>query len=107
MVRFRPHMAKVTMAGGDSVYNQETGEWTTQEPQEIKFPCRVSPNGSGKKVANQDGNMVEYGFMVHADKAISGITYGAKIEVYDGEELKAKGEVIGCFTNQLNTRIWI
>ena len=107
MVTLRPHIAKVTIPGGDSVFNQETGDYETLPEVLIEFPCRVSPNGGGQKVKNQDGADVVYSYLVHADILVPFISYGSTIEVYKGLELKAKSKVIGSFSNSMNTRIWL
>jgi hypothetical protein len=107
MVKFRPHIATLTIQGGDSVYDQETGEYTTVAETSIQFPCRATPNGAGRKIANQDGALVEYGYMVNAEKLDFPIPYGAIIEIKLGDEVKAKGKVIGSFENSMNTRIWL
>lgn len=107
MVKFKPHIAKVTMQGGDSVYNQDTGDYETQAPTEIEFSCRVSPNGSGQKRANKDGIMVDYSWTIHAGIDSPKIPYGSMVFIYEGLELKAKGVIIGSFTNSMNTRIWL
>ncbi len=106
MVNFKPHTAKVKIAL-ESSYHQDSGAFAPAGQIELTFSCRVSPSGGANKIANKDGVWVGSRFLVHADIKAPKVPYGALMEVYRAEELIAQGSVLGSFTNQLNTRIWL
>ncbi|WP_144038198.1 hypothetical protein [Sphingobacterium sp. 1.A.4] len=107
MLDFRPHRLIATLIDGEGVYDPDLAEMVSGEERVIEFDCRVSPNGKGAEVKRQDGKMVVYSYLIHASKEVEKLPYGTKVRVFEGDVLKAEGEVIQSFSNQMNTRIWV
>lgn len=107
MLDFRPHRLEAIVSDGEDVVDPITGEVEYGSELAVEFECRVSPNGSGKEVRRQDGELVLYSYLIHADKDETLIPFGTMVRLYDGETLIAEGEVLRCWANQMNMRIWV
>lgn len=104
---FRGHTLKATIKLSDDTIDPETGAIVPGTTKQIEYPCRVSPNGEGLEVHGEDGIMVRYSHMVHADPGSEEIPFGTEIQVYEGARLKAAGKVVRFFENTMNVRIWV
>lgn len=104
---FRPHILKATIKTADDTIDPATGAVVPGTTCVIEFPCRVSPNGEGIEVQGEDGNMVRYSNMVHAETGSIELPFGTAIHVFEGAKIKAKGKVVRFFDNTMNVRIWV
>lgn len=107
MLSFRPHRLQAIISDGEAVYDPITGKLIQVGERIVEFECRVSPNGKGSEIRRQDGTMVVYSYLIHASKDVEKLIYGTEVKVFEGDVLKAEGEVLRFFSNQVNTRIWV
>ena len=107
MVDFRPHILQSTIKLSDDTVDTTTGTVITGATKKIEYACRVSPNGAGREVSTMDGQRVVYGYMIHADKDVDELPFGALVKVFHDGNLIAEGKVLRFWRNQMNVRIWV
>lgn len=107
MVDFRPHILQCTIKLSDDTLDPATGAVTPAVTKNIEYACRVSPNGAGREVSTMDGQRVVYGYIIHADKGVEELPFGALVKVFSNGSLIAEGKVLRFWRNQMNVRIWV
>lgn len=107
MVRQYPYILKV-FKEVESVFNQQTAEWENGTGQwEVIGKCRDEINGSGAKITTEDNESYIYSAVIYAPKNIPMINKGAKVQVWERENLRLEGEVKRFGKEQLHVRIWL
>lgn len=92
----------------EAVFDQNTGEWIQGSAQWVESGnCRDEINGSGARVTTQDGENYVYSAVIYCPLTTESIGNGAKVEVWDGAEMRMKGNVVRFGKGQLNSRIWV
>jgi len=107
-IKLYPYQLEVFVSG-ESVYNEDTGEWEVSESKwTVWSKCRDEVAGSGAKINTEDGEVYEYGWMVYCPKNTPKIDKGTKVRVTDSEgNLRAEKSVIRFSKDQLHCRIWL
>lgn len=76
------------------------------EEEEV-IPCRAEVNSKGQTVPSEDGQNVNFGFIVYMPTGYATIPQGKSIEIYRGAELIAEGTVKRFFRSQLTVKAWV
>ncbi len=107
MIRQYPYTLKAFIES-EAVFDQYTGEWTAGSAQWVELGnCRDEINGSGARVTTQDGENYVYSAVIYCPLTTESIGNGVKVEVWDGEVMRMKGNVVRFGKGQLNSRIWV
>ena len=107
MVRQYPYTLKVFQET-EAVFDQNTADWIPGTAEWVEFGnCRDEINGSGARVTTQDGENYVYSAVVYVPTSAKSINNGVLIQVWDGAEMRMKGNVVRFGKGQLNSRIWI
>lgn len=107
MVKQYPYTLKV-LQESESFFNQEKAEWEKGNSHWADWGgCRDEINGSGGKIKTEDSENYTFSAVVYAPRTINEINKGARIQVWNGEELRLEGVVVRFGKEQLHTRIWL
>lgn len=109
MIDQYPYVCSYAIQQGPDQYDQDTGKWTKgQDGQLIAAPCRATPNGSGRKEKNKDGQMVDYQFNLAFPVEIDDIDNNTEVTLTDasGKVLK-EGRLLRFQRGQLHCLGWI
>lgn len=108
MVNRYPDIIKFKTVPSDSVYDQNTGEWS--EPGvsvELELKCRAEMNGTGKTVASNDGESLEYAYTVYLERSVPVFKFGQSVEVFNVDGLLISSSVKKFNRGQFNARLWV
>lgn len=92
----RGHTLKYKNVVTTGSYQDENGDWhpgTTTETV-IELECRSEPNGEGKIITSQNGQNTVFNRVVFLDKVIEDIPFGKEVEIFNGNHLLMKGNVL-------------
>lgn len=102
-----PYTLKVLIET-EAVFDQSTAEWNAGVAEWETFgKCRDEINGSGAKITTQDSENYVYSAVIYAPKTLNEVPKGAKVQVWNGSELRAEGEVKRYSKDRLHCRIWL
>lgn len=91
----------------DSVFNQETGEFSSTDGEWVfKSKCR-DENGNGRSVKGEDGETFVYNSLIQLPQGVQGINSGDRIMVKDGDFVRFEGHVSKFTKDRLHSRIWV
>ncbi len=97
-----PHTIQVNWKT-ESTKDEDSGDWIEGVDVNHTFDCRAVPNGKAKKIAGDDGQLIEYAFDVYMPKTDVEIPFGADYTLNGS----TKGTVKRAHNGQLNSRIWL
>lgn len=105
----RPYILKFKQKTSSSPVQNNVGDFsqTSNTPVEREFSCGVQPSGQGNIVISEDGISVNYSWIFYANKDVPKIPYGTPVEVFEGQNLIAKGTVKFYAKSRINVRIWV
>ena len=109
MVRQYPHTCTYRTVGTPSYWDEVNGGYIPETPGLIvTVECRAIPSGSGKRISNQDGVMVEYRYDLAFPVDVVDIPRGQEVTIEDseGHEL-VKGNLLNFASGQLHKRGWL
>jgi len=69
--------------------------------------CRDEVNSKGSEIITADGKSYVFEFLIQCPKSIRVVHIGSKIEVRQGEIVRAYGEVKRFDPSQMHSRIWV
>lgn len=103
---YYPHIASV-QGVGESVYNQETGEYEAgSDTDPSQFTCRAEPASPSGYQKTADGARLDYSWTVYT-KAKPDLKYGQRIVIMDGTREVCNDTVKQYSEGRFNTRIWL
>lgn len=107
MVKQYPYILKVFQET-EGTFDQSTAEWVPSVAQWVEIgKCRDEVNGGGGKITKTDGEAYTYSAVIYAPKYCPKIKQGAKIQVWNGSEMRLEAIVQRFSQEQLHTRIWV
>lgn len=107
MVKQYPYTLKVWQEG-EATFDQNTAEWLPAVAQWVEVgKCRDEINGGGGKITKTDGEAYTYTAVIYLPKHTEKVNQGAKIQVWDGNELRMEAIVQRFSKEQLHARIWV
>lgn len=112
MVEQYPHYLFVFVPGGDSVLDEDTGNWV-DSPGEWIFHsrCREETNGKGLQINGVDGKLRVFSSTVYMPKSAGSLSEGTEVLVSSTKDENGPRRVQGtCMKfdrGQLNTRLWV
>ena len=103
-----PHTLKYLTPSIDSVYNQDTGEWSDEVlGVEKELMCRSEMNSKGELVPSNDGAQLNYSYTVYMEVDAPVFEFGHIIEVINPDGLLIKDTVKKFSRGQLNAMLWV
>lgn len=108
MVTQYPHTLKFKTPSTDSVYDQNTGEWSDPVLGDDKeLECRAEMNSKGELVPSKDGSQLKYAYTVYMNVDAPVFEFGQMVEVFNSDGLLIKDTVKKFSRGQLNARLWV
>ena len=97
---------KVT--GGGSHYDED-GNLVIDSPvtETVSLKCRAEANTKGQYLISEDGQQVEYGWLVYLPLPAIEIPYGTIVQVSRKGIIRAKGDIKRSVVDQLNAKAWV
>src|SRR5690606_10300290 len=94
---------------GEAPYQDEDGNWVIPDPFVTReAPCRAQENvRANYTIADQDGNRVEFNYVVHLSKDSDTIVAGTDITVKKNDSVIYTGTVKRFHPGQLHNRLWV
>jgi len=92
---------------GTPTQNTTTGEWTAGTNTVYTLDCRVEVNTQARKVAGQDGILIDYVFNCFLPLMTTVIPVGSTFTLSSLSNGVIKGSVKRSFNGQLNSRLWL
>lgn len=107
MVKQYPYILKVYQEL-EGTFDQATAEFEQGKAEWVNVGyCRDEINGRGGKITKTDGEAYTYSAVIYAPKHCPKIKQGAKIQVWNGSEMRLEAIVQRFSQEQLHTRIWV
>ena len=100
-----PHSIDLTIVTPPT-QNTTTGQWMAGSTSYLQLDCRAEVNGSGKKIAGNDGVLMDFAFTCYLAKIISIIPVDSDYVLHTGYETY-KGKIKRQSNGQLNSRLWL
>jgi hypothetical protein len=104
MVRY-PDTIAITVAASGS--QNASGIWVAGASGYYSLDCRAEVNGSGKKIASDDGSLIDYAFDVYLPAMTTVIPAGASFSLAALNNGTIRGKVKRASNGQLNSRLWL
>ena len=101
-----PDSIVITVAG-TATQNATTGEWTAGTPTIYTFDCRAEANVAAKKIAGQDGVLIDYVFNCYLPLMSTVIPVGSDFTLNSLSNGVIKGTIKRASNGQLNSRLWL
>ena len=105
MVQQYPHFINVTIVTPPT-QNTTTGQWTVGSTSYLTLDCRAEVNGAGKKIAGNDGVLMDFAFTCYFPKMNTVIPVDSEY-VLSMDNATAEGKVKRQSNGQLNSRLWL
>lgn len=106
VIQYPDTMVYTTM--GESVFDQESGQWSEPTSTKTELKCRLTPNRSGKVISKVDGTVYDYSFDVCFPVGTNPIEIGVECECFDMSGLIIiKQPLLNFHIGQLHNRGWL
>lgn len=108
LARF-PHTLTYQSEGNPGGWDDENGVPIPETPgEDITVKCRIQPNvRQGYVVREDDGQKVEFNWLIHMDKSSERIPFGKNVIIEENGNQIASGTIIRSHKNQLHNQSWI
>jgi len=103
-----PHVLKATYESSEAV-RDGNGDWVTGGGIIIMngINCRVQPNSKANTITGTDGEKVVFDSIIYAEGKLDTIPFGAKIEIFEGEERILSAHLLRFSRDSFHSRIWV
>lgn len=106
-----PHTLKFEIISdtSDSVQD-ENGDWIPKNSTSVlkEFECRAEPANQGATYRGENGERIQYDYLIFAGPGIYDLTEQQEVKFFDNDRLIGKGIAKKIDTaSRLNTRIWV
>lgn len=109
MIKRFPHIMNYQLPGTPGGWDDENGIPIPGTPGEsISIQCRAEENvRENYTITGDDGNRIDYKFVVYFDKSDPLVEVGQEVEVFKESHVLAKEVVKRFHPGQLHNRVWI
>jgi len=83
------------------------GNWVAVTGGTYTLDCRIEPNGAGRKIAGNDGILMDFAFNCYLPKMATIIPTGSAFIVTSLNNGTVNGNVKRASNGQLNSRLWL
>jgi hypothetical protein len=104
MTQYPDSIVVTTSASGSQ---NASGIWTAGTTTNYTFDCRAEVNGIGRKIAGDDGVMIDYSFQVFMPLTTVVIPDGSDFVLTAFTNGVITGKVKRASNGQLNSRLWL
>ena len=100
-----PDSIVLTIAASGS--QNASGVWTAGASGTYTFDCRAEVNSAGRRIASDDGALIDYTFQVFIPVTTVVITPGSDFVLTALSNGTIRGKVKRAYNGQLNSRLWL
>lgn len=105
MVKHYPHTLVVTHAATST--QDASGNWVTGVETTTELNCRAEPNKGNAFITAEDGNRINYEWIVFIPLPVTAIKLGSMVTVKNAATVLSQNKVLRFSEGQLNARVWL